>query len=46
MEINEDAQSVGAVQLLGLAKGVGNAAGANARVYFMWKKSQWDGLIS
>lgn len=43
MEINEDAQSVGVAQILGLAKGLDNAAGANARVLFTWKKSQWDG---
>lgn len=46
MEINEDAQSVGCVQLLGLSKAVDNEAGANARAYFTWKKSQWDGLVS
>ena len=43
MEVNENAQSVGVVQLLGLSKAPNNAAGANARVYFTWKKSQWDG---
>lgn len=42
-EINEDAQSVGVAQLIGLAGEVDNAAGANARVFFTWKKTQWNG---
>ena len=46
MEINEDAQAVGVAQIIGLAKGVDNKAGAFAHVFFVWKKSQWDGLIS
>lgn len=43
MEINENAQSVGVAQLIGLEPGLENANGANARVLFVWKKSQWDG---
>lgn len=43
MEINEDAQSVGCARIVGLAGGVDNAAGANARVFFTWTKSQWNG---
>lgn len=43
MEINENAQSVGVAQIIGLGKGLNNAAGTNARVLFTWKKSQWDG---
>ena len=43
MEVNEDAQSTGVIRIVGLAKGVGNAAGANARVNFTITKSQWNG---
>jgi hypothetical protein len=46
MEINENAQSTGVAQIIGLAKGMDNAAGDNARVLFTWKKSQWDGIVS
>lgn len=41
-EINENAQSVGVATILGLAGGVDNAVGANARVYFTWTLSSWD----
>ena len=43
MEVNEDAQSTGVIRIVGLAKGVDNAAGANARVNFTITKSQWNG---
>lgn len=46
MEINENLQTVGCAQIIGLAKELDNAAGANARVLFTWKKSQWDGIVS
>lgn len=43
MEINEDAQSTGVVRLIGLEGGINNANGANARVLFIWNKSQFTG---
>ena len=43
MEINENAQVTGVARLIGLAGGVKNADGANARVWFTWCKSQWTG---
>jgi len=46
MEINEDAQVVGVAQLLGVSKAPNNELGLNAKVYFTWKKSQWDGIVS
>lgn len=41
MEINEDAQSTGVARIIGLEKRIDNAAGANARVRFVWAKSQY-----
>lgn len=46
MEINENATSLAVARLIGLAGGVENAAGANARVWFTWTKSQWNGQSS
>jgi hypothetical protein len=46
MEINENAQSVGVARLIGLSGEVDNAAGANARVFFTWTKTQWNGQSS
>lgn len=43
MEVNEDAQSVGCVRIVGLEGNVKNANGANARVLFVWNKSQFTG---
>lgn len=40
MEINEDAQSVNVVRIIGLDQHLDNAVGANARVLFTWAKSQ------
>lgn len=43
MEINENAVLTGVARVLKLADGIGNAAGANARVLFTWARSQWTG---
>jgi len=43
MEINENAVAVGVARIVGLEGGINNANGANARVLFVWNKSQFTG---
>ena len=43
MEINEDANSTAVVRITGLANGIKNAIGANARVRFVVNKSSYTG---
>jgi hypothetical protein len=42
MEANENAQSTGVLQIVGLANEIDNAAGANARILVTVAKSQWN----
>lgn len=43
MEVNEDANSTAVIRITGLANGLKNAVGANARVRFVVNKSSYTG---